>query len=426
MKKTILIQTVLLATLATLLITTWDSGLQLITDLSNELSTPAPQGLDGIFSILKNASAEIGRSETLKISPYLLAHILGGRYALFVSLFFSTFGILLVVSLLARRYSSSQIALITQFVFTLSPILAKYPYDILSPFSPSFLSLIAIALYLEMPSFHPILRRLCWVPIGAISLAVHILTGWGIWLPIFLILLAVSQTEKEPLQLVVLLVLIAFIIVARTAVNNPLLSLLPETPLRSIFLAPNAIQIGYSDIIPRDLTFQLPGNNPALIILIVSPLLRAYQKPSSFKFAGLWLATSIVCNLELLITSPATAFPFLLFPICFVIAYFFEGTPLTTSSLLGFGIVFFVFSWLSSFEPMNNFVIVSTEFPGWSTSMPLRDLGQMLGGISVILIFVYIALENTAYQKYSGQLSRIIFLFLGVIQINLMHLLQTA
>lgn len=425
--KRVTAYTLIFAFLATVLILTRNTGLQLATDTVNVHSIEIHQeggSVDSLVAIFRMSANDVGWAKTLKILPYLITYSLGGLPGLLVSLFFSIFVLLSIVYLIASKFSTPHIALITQLFFALSPIVNRYPFDVFSPFSPSFLTLVAICLSLVTLKCRPLLRKLSWIPLSAILVLVHFLTGWGLW-PLVFVLLIMLEKHLTALKITIILCMLGFFVAMRTVVNSPLLPLYPETPLRSILLAPNATQIGYSDVIPKELTFQLPGNNPSLVLLLLtSPLLWFSHKPSAFKLMALWLATCIVCNFELLLLKPEVGLAFLIFPICLVSAYFFYMDSDSDATIIISVLVFLLYSIASLSEPTTNLVIVSTKFPGWNTEMPLRDIGQLAGGALVVLIFGYLALKDTAHLRLRQLLAVVILILFGISQITLIQLLQ--
>lgn len=425
--RRVMAYTLLFVFLATVLVLARNNGLQLTKNSTNVYAIQTSQedaSIGSLVSIFKVAAKEVGWAETLKVLPYLISYSVGGWLGLFVSLFFSIFVLFSMVYLLASKLSTPKIGLLTQLIFALSPILNRYPYDVFSLFSPSLLALIAIYLSLVAIKWRPVLRRLSWVPLSAILLVIHSLTGWGLW-PFAFILPIMLNVNMTASRIGILLCVLGLIAAVHTILHAPMLSLYPETPLRNIFFAPNAMQIGYSDIIPKELTFQLPGNNPPLVLLFfASPLLWFSHKPSAFKLMALWLATCIICNFELLLLRPEVGLAFLMFPICFVSAYFFYSDSDSDATIIISVLVFLLYSIVSLSEPTTNLVIVSTKFPGWNTEMPLRDIGQLSGGALVVLIFGYLALKDTAHLRLRQLLAVVILFLFGISQITLIQLLQ--
>lgn len=421
--------TVLLALLMSTLVITWSNDSLFTTSSSHDLfmQIKDQSNFTSAASIAKSMVAELGWSQTLKIGPFVLAYAASGILGLFALFFVSCFGILILVYLLAQRFSTPSVAQLTQFIFVLSPVIIKYPYDTLSLFSQGFLSLLAINLSLIWASSSsPTTQRLLWIPISGICVLLHKLTGWGIWLPILIGLFVSSKRDHPLLKLAMFfLIFVGFVFTAKNIYNSALSLLAPETPLRTILLAPNAIQVGYSDIIPKELTFQLPGNNPAILLLFLSPWLRSKAKSPLYSYLGVWLAISILGNFGLLLTNPGVALASLTFPISLITAEFFKKMlPAFSTVLLSLCTTFFLlFSTLSFFEPALNEIVVSFRYPGWSTLVPFRDTGQILGGIMIILVFLYIYSQETAPSKENRVLLHIIFLFFGISQISLMSLL---
>ena len=384
-------------------------------------------GVSNVVAALLETGAEAGWSSTLNIAPFILAYHVMGAVGLFIIVALSTTGTLMLVYLIAEEYSDRGTALFTAFVFAIFPTSIFFPQEVLFLSSTTFTSL--LALYAMIKAKRQISkehRYFFWTLCGISCFAYMQLIPWGGWLPIFILSTIywrkLSYSQIKVLGFAALLIML-FFGVERGATSD--YSIYTQSnPLREFLLSPNAIQRGYSELIPSDFSFSLPGNNPAIVIALMAIPILYRENRRGFRFVSLWFAVLLGCFFAFANPSSQYIFIPLAFPTAFLIALFFKPLHPHKKLLLFIAPVIIAFSIMASMEPLTLEVAITHEFPGWSTKYPLRDIGQIMGGLLLATTFFYAGIKRSLNARTHSILLNTIFLTFCLSQAGLLILLR--
>ena len=402
----------------------WDSpvGLELIT----QFRAWGVGSLSDKFSSMAELAAEFGWSAIARIAPFSFVYVFFGSLGLLTLIFVFTVLTLALVYLIAEEYSTSEVALLAAFVFALSPLIIKFPLDALSLFSSGFISLFAVFMAINGARVSVPAQKIVFWSLCALACVVNLyLVDWGIWLPVFVALatLLPRLTSSQARFLVFSVLLIWLLTGFQQVVHNDLAFDSPPTLFGEFMLMPKAFQTGYSEIIPIDIAFNLPGNNPAVILALASLVMIAKEKRRLWSSVALWFLVGLGFNFWFFQEGNEEIFIIFMLPMALLIANFFA--PLQSpSKLIGAATLpLLFFSVLGSMEPSTSEVVVSLQFPGWMTAVPFRDLGQILAGLLPVTVFYYIFLEDKFSPRGRSLYLGVVFMLFGLSQIGLMALL---